>query len=172
MHSIPAASRPRPGFRSARLVAVLCLSIILCCRPGVIETRASAAKEVRKLADIVIYEDATFYAAFPSIVRRPDGELLVAFRRAPDRRLLGEQGITHTDPNSQLVLVRSGDSGKTWGREPQLIFAHPFGGSQDPCLVQLRDGAILCSSYAWSRLQPAAFDKLKQPLARAGVFAC
>ena len=170
MHSIPAASRPRPGFRSARLVAVLCLSIILCCRPGVIETRASAAKEVRKLADIVIYEDATFYAAFPSIVRRPDGELLVAFRRAPDRRLLGEQGITHTDPNSQLVLVRSGDSGKTWGREPQLIFAHPFGGSQDPCLVQLRDGAILCSSYAWAQSRPDAIARLKQPTARAGDF--
>ena len=41
---------------------------------------------MRKTGDIVIYRDERFYAAFPSIVRRrEDGELLVAFRRAPDR---------------------------------------------------------------------------------------
>src|ERR1051325_904668 len=89
---------------------------------------------VRKLEDVIIYEDAKFYASFPSIVRRPDGELLVAFRRAPERRILGEGGTSHTDPNSYLVLVRSVDGGKTWSRKPELIFAHPFGGSQDPCM--------------------------------------
>jgi hypothetical protein len=136
--------------------------------PG--ESGPSAAG-IRKLGDVVLYEDPKFYASFPSLVRRPDGELLVAFRHAPERRKLGESGTSHTDPNSYLVLIRSHDAGQTWSREPELIFAHPFGGSQDPCMVQLRDGAILCSSYAWSRLQPAAFDKLKQPLARAGDFA-
>ena len=40
---------------------------------------------MRVLEDAVIYSDEAFYAAFPSIVERPDGELLVAFRRAPDR---------------------------------------------------------------------------------------
>src|ERR1051325_1751138 len=170
MYCIPATSRPRTAFRSDGLIAGLCVSILFWCCPGLIETRASAGNEVRKLADVVIYEDSKFYSAFPSIVRRPNGELLVGFRRAPDRRLLGEPGITHTDPNSQLVLVRSGDGGKSWSREPQLIFAHPFGGSQDPCLVQLRDGAILCSSYGWARSQPDAIARLKQPVARAGDF--
>ena len=139
-------------------------------QPGPAATPVSATNSVCKLSDVVIYEDAKFYAAFPSIVRRPDGELLVAFRRAPDRRKLGEPGITHTDPNSYLVLVRSRDGGKTWSREPQLIFAHPFGGSQDPCMVQLRDGTILCSSYAWARSEPDAIARLKQPAARAGDF--
>jgi sialidase-1 len=124
----------------------------------------------RILDTIVIYEDAQFYAAFPSIVRRADGELLVAFRRAPERRLFGERQVTHTDPNSYLVLVRSKDDGKTWSSEPELIYAHPFGGSQDPCLVQLRDGTILCSSYAWARLDPSAISKLKQPVSREGNF--
>ena len=62
-------------------------------------------------ARTLIYQDDLFYCAFPSIVRRPDGELLVAFRRAPNRRLLGEANNSHTDPNSYLVLVRSRDDG-------------------------------------------------------------
>ena len=45
---------------------------------------------VHKLEDIVIYRDDKFYSSFPSIVCRPDGELIVAFRRAPDRRPFGE----------------------------------------------------------------------------------
>src|SRR5258706_4076207 len=102
---------------------------------------------IRKVSDLIIYQDERFYSAFPSIVRRPDGELLVAFRRAPERRIFGEHGISHTDPNSYLVLVRSRDEGKTWTKTPELIHAHPFGGSQDPCIVQLRDGSILCASY-------------------------
>ena len=118
---------------------------------------------------ITIYDDPRFYSSFPSIVRRPNGELIVAFRRAPDRRKFGE-GVSHTDPNSYLVLVRSKDSGKTWSREPELIHAHAFGGSQDPCMVQLRDGTIICSSYAWARIEPGTFAKLKQPVSREGNF--
>ena len=45
--------------------------------------------------------------------------------------------------------MRSRDGGETWSREPELIHAHPEGGSQDPCMVQLRDGSIVCASYAW-----------------------
>ncbi len=112
------------------------------------------APAIRKGKDIVVYRDDKFYSAFPSIVRRRDGELIVAFRRAPERRLLGEKNISHTDPNSYLVLVRSRDDGQTWSPTPELIYAHPFGGSQDPCLVQLRDGTLVCTSYGWALLNP------------------
>jgi sialidase-1 len=124
----------------------------------------------RVLDTVVVYEDPRFYAAFPSIVRRPDGELLVAFRRAPDRRAFGE-GVSHTDANSYLVLVRSNDAGQSWSKEPELIFAHPFGGSQDPCMVQLRDGTIVCSSYGWAMVAEAGMAKLKKPIFAHGRFA-
>ena len=124
---------------------------------------------VRKLHDVIIYKDEKFYSAFPSIVRRRDGELLVAFRRAPERRIFGEAGNSHTDPNSYLMLVRSKDGGSSWDQIPELLYANPFGGSQDPCLVQLRNGSILCSSYGWARLQPQAILKLKSPY-RLGDF--
>ena len=126
--------------------------------------------QISKVKDILIYKDAKFHSAFPSIVRRPDGELLVAFRRAPDWRPLGAKGYTHTDPNSYLVLTRSKDNGKNWS-EPKIFSAHPWGGSQDPCMVQLRDKSILCASYAWAMIPPVVFPKLKQPVFNHGSFA-
>ncbi len=118
------------------------------------------AQELVKEKDIVIYQDERFYSAFPSIIMRPDGELITAFRRAPERRYLGEASTDHTDPNSYLVLVRSQDNGETWSTEPELIFAHPFGGSQDPCLIQLKNNNLLCSSYGWARIQPEVAEKI------------
>jgi len=117
---------------------------------------------VRKIKDIVINEDPMFYSSFPSVVKRPDGELIVAFRRAPDRKIFGEEGTSHVDPNSYLVLVRS-DDGETWTKVPDLIYAHPFGGSQDPCLLQLGDGTLLCTSYGWAFIHPDGLQNLKNP---------
>ncbi len=118
---------------------------------------------LRKISDLTIYEDPTFYAAFPSVIRKASGEILVAFRRAPDRKIFGEKGSNHVDPNSYLVYVTSTDNGLTWTKEPTLLYAHPFGGSQDPCLLQLRDGTILCTSYGWAFVRENGIANLKQP---------
>ncbi|MCC6538735.1 MAG: exo-alpha-sialidase, partial [Bryobacterales bacterium] len=98
----------------------------------------AATGALTKIKDLNIYTNDQYYCSFPSIVRRASGELIVAFRRAPNRRLIGEMGYSHTDSNSYCVLVRSRDNGETWTKEPELIYAHPWGGSQDPCIVQLR----------------------------------
>ena len=120
--------------------------------------------KLTKLKDVIIYEEETYYCAFPSVVKRPDGELFVAFRRAPDRQSFGEKGHTHADPNSYLVMVKSTDNGETWTKNPDLIYAHPYGGSQDPCLLQLRDGTLLCASYGWAFIKPEGIENLKKPL--------
>lgn len=112
-------------------------------------------RDARKIRDLVIYRDSLYYASFPSVIRKQDGEFLLAFRRAPDRRFFGQPGYSHTDPNSYLVQLRSKD-GEKWTVEPELIFAYPFGGSQDPCLLQLKDGSILCSGYAWGLIRPGS----------------
>lgn len=129
-----------------------------------ISVAAVAEPTITKQKDIIIYRNESFYSAFPSIVKRDSGELIVAFRRAPDRRVFGEGGSNHTDPNSYLVLVRSTDNGETWTTEPELILAHPFGGSQDPCMIQLADGSIVCSSYGWSRVDDKAKAKFPDSL--------
>jgi len=123
----------------------------------------SSNASITKIKDVVIYEDAKYYSSFPSIIKRPDGELLVAFRRAPNRRTFGERGNSHFDQNSYLVMVHSKD-GEVWSQTPDLIYAHPFGGSQDPCLLQLRDGTLLCTSYGWTFIKPEGIENLKKPL--------
>lgn len=136
-----------------KLLAIFFIAALLL--SGNILAQSSSTPEIRKVKDVVVYKDTLFYSAFPSVVKRPDGELLVAFRRAPERRLFGQQGISHTDANSYLVMVRSRD-GENWTTEPDLIFAHPFGGSQDPCLLQLTDGPLICTSYLWGLIRPDA----------------
>ena len=120
-------------------------------------------KDIHKIKDIVIYENAQFFSSFPSVIKNVNGELLVAFRRAPDRKIFKEK-TNHSDPNSYLVFVRSGDNGVSWTKEPELLSAYPFGGSQDPCLLNLRDGEIICTSYAWAILRENVGEDLKQPV--------
>jgi hypothetical protein len=138
---------------------------------GMAGASTAAGRDLRKIKDVAVYRNPRFYSAFPSIVRRPDGELIAAFRRAPDRRLNGAAGVSHTDPNSYLVLVRSRDGGETWTQEPELIWAHAEGGSQDPCLLQLRDGSILCASYLWYQMPVVKDAKAaKQPFEFMGGY--
>lgn len=122
---------------------------------------------VRIVQNVMIYEDTSFHSAFPSVIKRKDGEVIVAFRRAPNRKIFGEKGTSHVDPNSYLVKVTSRD-GINWSKEPELIYAHPYGGSQDPCLLQLRDGTVLCASYGWAYVRPDGMPNLKRPIFQVG----
>lgn len=115
---------------------------------------------MRKIKDFIIYRNDMFFSAFPSLIRRPDGELLCVFRRAPSQNFLyGKAKDEHCDPNSQIVLVRSTDDGETWS-EPQLVYANPLGGAQECCMSQLSDGSILMSSFSWALPPPEAAEKM------------
>lgn len=117
---------------------------------------------VKKVKDVLIYKDTLFYSAFPSAVKLSNGEILVSFRRAPDRKVFGEKKNNHLDPNSYLVAVRSND-GEHWTKEAELLYAHPFGGSQDPCLLKLKDGTLLCAGYLWTFIRPDGLGNLQKP---------
>lgn len=134
---------------------------------GMVTEQKELIPGIIKIRDIIIYEDTMFYSAFPSAVRSPEGEIIVAFRRAPNRKIFGEAGNSHVDPNSYMVLVRSA-VGVNWSKEPELIYAHPFGGSQDPCLLQISDGTLLCTSYGWTFVRPDGMNNLKTPYFDAG----
>lgn len=159
-------------------VWILCILLILHSSIAfcIVQDKSDEKKEVpgvRKIKDFVIYKDTMFFSAFPSIDKTKDGEILLAFRRSPDRKvMMGYKGRYHVDPNSYLMMLRSSD-GESWEKVPKLMFAHPFGGSQDPCLLSLRDGTILSTSYCWTFIQPEGIVKLKQPFSTTsdgGIF--
>ena len=124
---------------------------------------------IKKVKDIVIYEDSLFYNAFPSVVKKRNGEMLLAFRQAPNRRVLGAKNNWHVDHNSYLVSLRSKD-GEQWSASPDLLYAHAFGGSQDPCLLQLKDGTLLCTSYSWTTVAEG-LESSEKPFFKTNGFA-
>lgn len=133
----------------------LSLALLLTAQAGIAQS-----KQVKKVKDMVIYQDSLFYATFPSITKTKDNKYLLSFRRAPERSAFGEKSTNHVDPNSYLVKLES-KNGQDWTEMPELIYAHPFGGSQDPCLLTLKDGTILCASYGWSFLREEGLKNLK-----------
>jgi sialidase-1 len=118
---------------------------------------------ISKIKDIIIYRNADFHCAFPSIIRTSNGNYLLAFRKAPNRIKLGEDRNYHVDANSYLYMIRSKD-GIIWNNNDELLYANPLGGSQDPCLLQLRNGDIFLSSYLWSFSKPEIILKMKKPI--------
>lgn len=145
------------NYHAIKLLGLLIvLSSFSCKSQGLMNQSKIVGLEKEK--DVMIYYDTAFHAAFPSVIKRDNGNYMVAFRRAPDRKIFGEKGTNHVDPNSYLVTVESKD-GENWDK-PKLLYAHPFGGSQDPCLLKLKSGTIICASYGWAFLRDKETSRL------------
>lgn len=102
---------------------------------------------LRKIKDIVIYKDEN-YNSFPNAIVLDDGTIMVSFRQAPDWQSEFND-VTHLDPCSKGVYVKSRDNGRTWDSKPSLIYKHFLYGVQDPCLNYLSDGTILGTFFMW-----------------------
>ena len=100
-----------------------------------------------KVRDIVVHKDEN-YCSFPNAIVLNDGSIMVSFRQAPDWQSVYND-VTHGDPSSIGVFVRSYDNGETWSEKPELIYRHFYYGVQDPCLNYLSDGTILGTFFQW-----------------------
>ncbi|MBD2864361.1 sialidase family protein [Paenibacillus oceani] len=98
-----------------------------------------------KIEDVVLYKDG-HYNTFPSMIKTNHGELLIAFRQAPDRLERFPNG-QHVDPAAKAVLIRSRDNGRTWDNKATVIYDDYSLGISDPCLTQLRDGTIFATFF-------------------------
>ena len=103
--------------------------------------------QLKKIKDLTIYKDEN-YCSFPNAIVLDDGTIMVSFRQAPDWQSTYND-ITHGDPSSIGVYVKSSNNGKTWSEKPGLIYRHFFYGIQDPCLNYLSDGTILGTFFMW-----------------------
>ena len=113
---------------------------------------------LEKIRDFVIYDREGDFNAFPSLARTKEGDYLLAFRHAPDRRAVYDGLITHTDPESVTYVIKSTDGCDTWS-EPQEIRWLPGYGNQDPVLNVLADGTVLMTVFFWRY-----FDEARRPM--------
>lgn len=96
----------------------------------------------------VVYDNPeTYVVPTGSIQRLPSGDLLLSFREAPRRRRL-----SHIDPSSVAVLLRSVDDGESWPADGKRVVFDPPDpncGVQDPSITVLRDGTMVASFFLW-----------------------
>lgn len=103
-------------------------------------------RTLKTVKHVVIYKDEQ-YNTFPSMVVNKDGQIMVGFRQAPDRRKI-YGGIVHVDPSSKAVYVVSPD-GERWTSPARILYDDYFCGVQDPCLNVLRDGTLFATFFMW-----------------------
>lgn len=115
--------------------------------------------KLKKIRDIFIYKDEN-YCSFPNAIVLKDGTVMVCFRQAPDWQEKYND-VTHLDPSSRGVFVKSSNNGKTWSANPELIYQHFLYGIQDPCLNYLKDGTILGTFFMWKVFERE--EPLKNP---------
>jgi sialidase-1 len=117
---------------------------------------------------ITVYKDPDHYIAFPSIVRLPDGDILVSFREAG--RLSVEKARTgshtHLDPDVRVCLVRSTDGGETWDPATKTVI-YDEGLDAGVSLVVLSDGVVLAAlNQLWHLVPRERRHELKGALHR------
>lgn len=101
------------------------------------------------------FRDKRFFAAFPSVVALPDGDILLAFRRAPDHRwMFGDMeetafdAVDHVHFRSHVALQRLGPNLKPKGAL-QCLPAHPEAADQDANLFVTRSGRLIQYGFMW-----------------------
>lgn len=123
----------------------------------------------------ILYQNDRFHAAFPSIVRLSDGDLLLAFRRARDCNWLMDGNtefnplafLDHLDPRSHVCLQRFSPKLTAIGKLRTLPM-DPEAGDQDPSLLVIEDNQLLLTSFSWYPF-PAYIEKqLAQPIHSGG----
>ncbi len=107
---------------------------------------------MKVLSEKTIYENPEKYAAFTCVTRCQNGDLLAAFRLAPN-----ETPHYHHNSMSRAVVIRSTDEGQTWS-EPVMIAPDDDIGQQDPHITTLADGSIFASYFTWQS-HPLAEEK-------------
>jgi sialidase-1 len=100
-------------------------------------SRAHAATSAVELNDIrVISWKPPLYHGWPTLCRRKNGELLLAFSGGRE---------THVCPFGRVELMRSQDEGQTW-RWPQVLIDGPID-DRDAGIVETPQGSILVTTF-------------------------
>ncbi|MDZ4685921.1 MAG: sialidase family protein [Planctomycetaceae bacterium] len=106
--------------------------------------RAFAADPALVIEDLrVISWKPPLYHGWPTLARRKNGELLLAFSGGRE---------THVCPFGRVELMRSQDDGKTW-RWPQVLLDGPID-DRDAGIVETPRGSILVTTFTSLAYEP------------------
>ncbi len=118
-----------------------------------------APVDVAVAADVIehstIFADPALYAAWPDLVRLPDGTLVATFCATEE----------HLGPDGRILLTRSTDGGRTWS--PPIVACDTPLDDRENGLTVGRDGtlALHVRSVAWTRAAYAALNPGSYPAA-------
>ena len=98
-----------------------------------------------KDGDIVVYANPQSYSHNAVVELLQNGEVVVVVQEQKRRKR-----VTHHDPTSKAVLLRSTDGGRTWNpRAKTTIAAGDREAINDPAIRQLRDGTLVLTYFKW-----------------------
>jgi len=108
------------------------------------QTFADTATPAIEIHDLrVISWKPPLYHGWPTLARRSNGELLLAFSGGREK---------HVCPFGRLEWMRSSDSGKTWGW-PQVLYDSPID-DRDAGVVETARGSLLVTTFTSLAYQP------------------
>ena len=100
---------------------------------------------MKRFTQSTIIKDG-MYNSFPNIVRAANDTLIMVFRQA-ENSLKKYGKVSHVDPSSRVAMVISNDEGQTWS-DIRVIYNDEMG-ENDPCIVCLADGTLICTFFRW-----------------------
>lgn len=116
---------------------------------------------------LVLYRSERFFSAFPSVVRLANGEILLAFRRAPDYRwLFGANtekdlnAVDHVHFRSHIALRRFDVALKPEGAAISMPM-HAEAADQDANLFMHSSGRLLQHGFLWYPVPHSVAEKLE-----------
>lgn len=116
---------------------------------------------------MVLYRSDRFFSAFPSVVQLPDGDILLAFRRAPDHRWLLSgvadadlTSVDHVHFRSHVALKRFDSAAKAIG-DAVAMPMHGEAGDQDANLFVHSSGRLLQYGFLWYPVTHRVAEMLK-----------
>jgi sialidase-1 len=121
--------------------------------------RRSRAAEAELLETRVISYKAPLYHGWPTLARRKNGELLLAFSGGRE---------AHVCPFGRVELMRSQDDGKNW-RWPQVIYDGPID-DRDAGILETAQGSILITTFTSLAYQPILEKQEKIPVGGKGAW--
>lgn len=123
-----------------------------------LDSQSSPTCEVIELS--VISWKPPLYHGWPTLAKRSNGELLLAFSGGRE---------THVCPFGRLEWMRSNDDGKTWGW-PQVLYDSPID-DRDAGVTETAKGTLLVTNFTSLAYIPILERAERTPVGQSGGFA-